>query len=185
MKVADRKLLLALARESILTYFDGKEPSYAKVKHLSQKRGVFVTLEEKGKLRGCIGFPQPLHPLHISVFELARGAAFGDPRFPPVLRSEVSRLTIEISLLTVPKLLSPSRQEDLPKMVKIGQDGLIIAIDESSGLLLPQVAIEHHFTPAQFLDCLAEKAGLPAAAWKDPAAKIYSFQAEIFSEQAK
>jgi uncharacterized protein len=185
MNSSDQQLLLSLARESIATYYEGKEPGISKVKHLHEKRGVFVTLHEEGELRGCIGFPHPTHPLYYAVIEAARGAAFGDPRFPPLLRSELHKVHIEISALTEPKLIKVKTPEDYPKHIKLGRDGLIIESDSGSGLLLPQVAIEHHFTPVQFLNCLAQKAGLPFSAWKDLDTRMYAFQAEIFQERKK
>lgn len=182
MLKADKKLLLSLARESIMTYFEGKEPNISKVKHLHEKHGVFVTLHEDGELRGCIGYPRPSHPLYFAVIEASRGAAFGDPRFPPLIRSEMSKIHIEISVLTEPKPILVKSPDEYAKHIRIGKDGLIIESDIGSGLLLPQVATEHHFTPVQFLNCLSQKAGLPFSAWKDLDNRILSFQAEIFSE---
>jgi len=51
---------------------------------LLQERGAFVTLKEKGELRGCIGYVMPLKPLYQAVAEAASAAALQDSRFPPV-----------------------------------------------------------------------------------------------------
>ncbi|MCX8147574.1 MAG: TIGR00296 family protein, partial [Candidatus Woesearchaeota archaeon] len=65
----------------------------------------------------------------------------------------------------------------------IGRDGLIIRSPFGSGLLLPQVPVEWGWDAEQFLEHLCEKAGLDTDAWKRNDVKIYSFQAQIFSEK--
>ena len=53
-----------------------------------------------GHLRGCIGHFGEDYPLHEIVAEMARAAAFEDPRFMPVTHDELNDLDIEISVLT-------------------------------------------------------------------------------------
>jgi len=50
------------------------------------------------------------------------------------------------------------------------------------GLLLPQVATEYGWDRETFLSHTCTKAGLPANAWKT-GARIFRFQAEVFSEE--
>jgi len=183
MNDQDKKLLLELARESIKTYFSGTEPDVSKAKHLNKKQGVFVTLHKKKDLRGCIGFPHPTHALYHAVVEAARSAAFGDPRFPPVIEDEFKDIDIEISVLTVPELIEVKKPEEYLKKIKIGEDGLILKGDEGSGLLLPQVAPEQGWNVTEFLNGLSQKAGYMHEAWKNLDFKIYRFQAIIFSEK--
>lgn len=183
MDNADKKLLLELARESIKTYFTGEKPSMDKVKHLSEKRGVFVTLHLDGELRGCIGFPMPVYLLNTAIVEAARSAAFHDPRFPPVEEGELDKIDIEISVLTVPKEIKVNHADEYKKKIKIGEDGLIIKGGFGSGLLLPQVATENNFNAERFLNCLCQKAGMGFNSWKDLDNKISKFQADIFGEK--
>ena len=184
MKSSDKKLLLALARESIKTYFSGKKPSMDKVKHLSAKQGVFVTLHDKKLLlRGCIGFPMPVYPLNMAVVEAARSAAFHDPRFPPVEEDEMDDIIIEISVLTLPEEIKVKHPNDYLDSIKIGEDGLIIDGRLGSGLLLPQVATENNFNAQTFLNCLCQKAGMGFYCWKDLGNKISKFQAIVFNEK--
>ncbi len=53
----------------------------------------------------------------------------------------------------------------------------------NAGLLLPQVATENKWNREEFLRQTCVKAGLPAQAWKDKATQIYTFTAQIFSEE--
>jgi AmmeMemoRadiSam system protein A len=179
----DKKLLLALARESIASYFKGKKPDMKNVKHLSEKRGVFVTLHKDGDLRGCIGFPLPVYALNMAVVEAARSAAFSDPRFPKLKEEELKDIEIEISVMTVPEEIKVSRANEYLEKIKIGDDGLIIKGSFGSGLLLPQVATENNFNVSTFLNCLCQKAGMSFYAWKDLTNKISKFQAEVFNEE--
>jgi AmmeMemoRadiSam system protein A len=184
MNEKDKELLLELARESIKTYFEGKKPRLDEVKHLFEKRGVFVTLHDKnGKLRGCIGYPSPIYSLYTAIVEASRSAAFHDPRFPPLKRDELENTRIEISVLSIPELILVSHPNEYSKKISVGKDGLIMEGSYGSGLLLPQVATENQFNAQQFLNALGQKAGLSFNAWKDIRNKIYKFQAEVFSEK--
>jgi len=184
MDKKDKKLLLEIARESIKTYFKGKKPEMKNVKHLSEKRGVFVTLHKKGELRGCIGFPLPVYALNMAVVEAARSAAFHDSRFPQLKEEELKEVEIEISVMTVPEDIKVNRPTEYMEKIKIGVDGLIVKGPFGSGLLLPQVATENNFNVQTFLNCLCQKAGMGFYAWKDLSNKISKFQAEVFNEKS-
>ena len=180
----DRKKLLALARDAIeksLVRQDFKADPYL-IKKFSNAQGAFVTLKEMGELRGCIGYPEPVLPLWQAIFKAAVAAAFDDPRFPQVIGEEMKDIKIEISVLTVPKLIEASSPDDYLREIKIGRDGLIIRYRGFSGLLLPQVAPEQGWNAEQFLNGLCEKAGLPPGTWRNPRCEIYAFQAEVFGE---
>jgi len=184
MNKKDQALLLKLARGTLETSFNDTDPDITGVGHLTQLRGCFVTLHKNKQLRGCIGFPRPILPLYEQIIASAKAAAFEDPRFPTLVRSELKDVVIEISVLTKPELIKTKSSEEYLKNIEIGRDGLIIQ-GISSGLLLPQVATEYGFSPKQFLECLSEKAGMNKDAWKEPSNKIYKFKAEIFSEDTE
>jgi len=184
MNDKDKQILLKLARESIQTYFLGKKPNINEAKHLTEKRGVFVTLHDKnGRLRGCIGYPAPIYSLCTAIVEAARSAAFHDPRFPPLKKEELDSTMIEISVLTLPQRIIATHYNDYLKKIKLGEDGLIIEGAYGSGLLLPQVATENQFNIPQFLNALSQKAGLSFNAWKELENKISKFQAIVFNEE--
>jgi uncharacterized protein (TIGR00296 family) len=153
-------------------------------KVLDEPRGVFVTLRRhpSNDLRGCIGFPLPVFPLRAAIPRAAWAAAVDDPRFPPVRRSELDRLTLEVSILTVPEPIDADSPDEAVRRVEVGRHGLIVDRRGSSGLLLPQVATEFGWTPVEFLDATCEKAGLPPEAWRRPGTTIRRFSAELFEE---
>ncbi|BAW31629.1 MAG TPA: TIGR00296 family protein [Methanothermobacter sp.] len=181
----DGELLIKVARKAIKTYLENKmkiEPPMVP-SHLKEKRGVFVTLNKNGDLRGCIGFPEPIKPLIDGVIEAAIAAATSDPRFPPVTLDELNKIRIEVSVLTKPEPIEVEDPREYPKMIKVGKDGLIIERGFYKGLLLPQVAIEWGFDEEEFLCNTCLKAGLPPDCWYDNETKIYKFQAQIFHEK--
>lgn len=178
----NKKKLLTLARDTILSFFDNKEPNLAPYEEFNTAQGVFVTLHKKGQLRGCIGFPQATHPLNKATIHAAKAAAFQDPRFVPVREEEMSVIKIEISVLTVPKEIIVKSKFDYPKHIKIGEDGLIIKNSLTSGLLLPQVFTDYNCTPKEALEMTCQKANLAKDDWKKQDIKIFKFQAQIFSE---
>jgi len=151
----------------------------------AELRGVFVTLnllEGEEKLRGCIGFPYPTYPLGRAIREATVAAASEDPRFPPVAKSELESIVVEVSVLTPPSELLAEDRRTLPSKVRVGTDGLIVSDAFTSGLLLPQVATEFGLDSTDFLSQTCLKAGLPPDAWLDNTTKVQVFQAEIFAE---
>jgi AmmeMemoRadiSam system protein A len=174
-----RRQLLALARGTLEAHFRGDPPPRLpsdRSETFGDPRAVFVTLRIGDRLRGCIGTLAPEGDLSRAVPKFALRAAFEDPRFSGLASEELPQCTIEISVLTPPRPL-----ED-PEEIVIGRDGLILEIGGRRALLLPQVATEWGFDRGTFLGELSRKAGLPPDAWRQPGAKLWSFQAEVFAE---
>ena len=95
-------MLKKIAYESIKDSLEGKgisRPSHL-TDNLLAKCGAFVSLHKQNRLRGCIGHFGEDVPLHEIVAEMARAAAFEDPRFVPVSHEELDDIDIEISVLT-------------------------------------------------------------------------------------
>jgi uncharacterized protein len=171
----ERRLLLDLAHRSIETKLRGGEAqALAPNPHLAEKRGAFTTLHLHGRLRGCIGYVVPMLPLVQTVAQTAAAAAFDDPRFDPVSDEEAPYLTIEISVLTVPKPIAPEE-------VEVGRHGLIVGQHGRRGLLLPQVPLQYDWDRETFLSQTCVKAGLQPDAWQR-GATIEAFSAEVFGE---
>jgi AmmeMemoRadiSam system protein A len=143
-------------------------------KKLDEPRGAFVCIHKGKDLRGCIGQIEPRGPLSQTIKSMAVEAAFRDPRFCAVAPDELDKIDIEISVLT------PFQRISDPSAIEIGTHGLYIRKGFQSGLLLPQVAVEHGWSRVQFLEWTCAKAGLPKNAWKGQDSEIYIFSADIF-----
>ena len=169
----EKRELLALARNSITEYVKNGIAQEVEMKNrkLRADGAVFVTIKEKGSLRGCIGHVQAIMPLYQSVIKNAIAASSVDPRFPPMNKEELKDMEIEVSVL------SPLIPVKDVKDIRVGKHGLLIRKGQQSGLLLPQVPTEFGWDRETFLDQLCAKAGLPKGSWKD--AELYSFTAEI------
>ena len=140
---------------------------------LQQKCGAFVSLHKQGRLRGCIGHFGEDTPLHEIVAEMARAAAFEDPRFLPVTRDELDDLDIEISVLT------PMRRIQSLDEFELHRHGIYIRKGYRSGTFLPQVADEVNWTKEEFVGhCSQDKAGLGWDGWRD--AELYVYEAIVF-----
>jgi uncharacterized protein len=150
-----------------------------------EKRGVFVTLENypERDLRGCIGYPEPVYPLGTAIV-MAAEAACHDPRFPSLKKFELPNIIIEVSVLTPPEEIKIKDRKQLPSVVRVGVDGLIMEKGPYRGLLLPQVPVEWEWDAVTFLEQTCLKAGLTADRWLDPNCHIFKFQAEIFTEES-
>ena len=146
-----------------------------------EKRGVFVTLNEKGLLRGCIGHPYPDSALEEAIMDSAISAAVNDPRFPAVEEEELGDITVEVTILTPPEKLEVPPKE-LPDKIEIGRHGLIVKQGYCQGLLLPQVAPENNMDSIDFLGHTCMKAGLSPDAWLR-GAEVQCFEGQIFKEK--
>src|SRR2546430_16882406 len=95
---------------------------------------------------------------------------------------ELDAVTVEVSILTPPRLIEVKKPKELPAHVTIGVDGLSVAQGPYRGILLPQVAVEENFDAADFLSQACMKPGLLPDAWPEPATRVYTSQAEAFPE---
>ncbi len=175
-----RLTLLELARDSITHGVDNGVPLNIDAKdydpELQQARASFVTLHRNGQLRGCIGSLQASRSLVVDVSENAFAAAFRDPRFNPLNRSELDGLHISISVLTPAEAMNFKSEQDLIQQLKPGIDGLILKEGYKRGTFLPAVW-EQLPKAEEFLQHLKLKAGLAANYWSD-SIKISRYSAE-------
>ena len=129
-----------------------------------EPRACFVTLRIEGELRGCCGTFDASQPLLMNVASSAYRTAFDDPRFPPVTRAELSLLEVEISLLGRSRPFRVASRQDLLAQLAPGIDGLILSEGQRRATFLPAVW-ESLPEPADFVDALFQKAGLPTQHW--------------------
>ncbi len=93
-----------------------------------RRQGVFVTLNRTdpaeirahGRLRGCIGQPEPTFPLYYGTVQAALDAALRDPRFEPVAAAELGRLEIEVTVLSPRKPVASWRD------IRLGTHGIVL-----------------------------------------------------------
>ena len=171
---ADKQTLKEIAWASLRSAFDSSIPVPTNVSAtLRRKCGAFVTLTKNGRLRGCIGHFGEDTPLHEMVAEMARAAAFDDPRFTALSKEELDDLEVEISVLT------PMRRIYSADEFILHRHGIYIRKGYHSGTFLPQVADEVDWTKEEFLGhCSRDKAGLGWDGWRD--AELYVYEAIVF-----
>jgi uncharacterized protein len=174
---ADRYAILKFARQVVVEAVTlGRLPERVLTEGIfSERRGIFVTLRNDGRLRGCIGVVEADTALGDSVARCAAGAALQDPRFPPMRVADLSHLQIEISLLSQPQPIDINT-------IEIGRHGLLVSSGEHHGLLLPQVAVEHGLDREQFLSETCRKANLLRDAWRDARTQILGFTCDVFAD---
>jgi MEMO1 family protein len=182
--------LVRLARAALATELLGADDlprelsAFPTGREQEQRQGVFVTLNRKdaseiqrlGKLRGCIGQPQPTYPLYYGTVQAALDAAERDPRFEPVQAGELPKLEVEVTVL------SPRREIGSYREIVIGTHGVVLEKNGRAALFLPQVAPEQGWNVEQMLEALSEKAGLPRDAWR-AGAKLSVFTGQVFEER--
>ena len=175
----EKRTLKEIAQTSIRDSLEGRSVAdelsklLPKNATLNQKCGAFVSLHKHGRLRGCIGHFGEDVPLHEIVAEMARAAAFEDPRFTPVRKEELDDIDIEISVLT------PMRRIQSLDEFELHRHGIYIRKGYRSGTFLPQVADEVNWTKEEFVGhCAQDKAGIGWDGWKD--AELYVYEAIVF-----
>jgi len=173
----EKRCMVATARSSIRTALRLEDGGNATPVGILKEKGygVFVTLHLDGRLRGCIGRFTSSSSLHDTIWEMARSAAFSDPRFPSLSRNEAGRVEIEISVL------SPLKKIRSIDEFKLGRDGIYMIKGSRHGTFLPQVAEETGWSTEEFLGyCARDKAGIGYDGWKD--AELYTYQTEVVKE---
>ena len=184
-----KQILLNIARIAIKEEFLGHKELTDEVKQrliamypdLAKPGAVFVTINERSSLRGCIGSLVAHRPLIEDVIENAKAAAFGDPRFPPLTPEEFDKITIEISILSEPKPLDYTDIKDLRKKIVPKRDGVVLKLDGRQATFLPQVWEELPDFDTFFAH-LCLKAGLPANCLEYHP-QIFVYHVEKFSEE--
>jgi uncharacterized protein (TIGR00296 family) len=190
LSLEEGKFLISLVRNTVKEYLATgrivKAPA-STPEELLERCGVFVTINRleggEKKLRGCIGYPYPTSPLVEAVINSAVNAATRDPRFYPLVSSELGNVVFEVSVLTPPEQVEVDNPKEYLAKIKVGEDGLIVEKGGYKGLLLPQVPVEWEWCEEEFLCQCCVKAGLPPDSWLTKDTKIYKFHAIVFAEE--
>src|SRR5205807_5232259 len=163
-----RRGLVDLARSSIREGLEGRGPLAPELDGappaLREPRGAFVTVNVDGELNGCIGAFEPVEPLLVVVPRVAWGAAFDDPRLPPLTGADYERATVKISALSDLEPLPAATEDEVAAALRPGVDGLLLRTRWRRGTLLP--AMWDQLPDARdFVRTVLIKAGLSPFAW--------------------
>jgi AmmeMemoRadiSam system protein A len=164
--------LVALARQAIVHYL--RTGAYldcsAELAAAWQRAaGAFVSLTQRGALRGCVGTCTPTQ-LHLGqeIIHNAVAAACADPRFAPVALDDLEEIDICVDVLTASEPVESDAQLD-PKRY-----GVIVRAGTRGGVLLPD--IPQVTTAEGQLAVARRKAGIRP----DEAVEIYRFEVMRF-----
>ncbi len=149
---------------------------------LAEPGASFVTLLDRGELRGCVGSLTAEHSLADDVRQRALDAAFRDTRFAPVTADEWPALSVEVSVLDAPRPLSVASEAEALQRLRPGIDGVLLEWRNHRATFLPQVW-QQLPQPADFLAALRRKAGLAADFWA-PDLRLSVYRVQKFSEPA-
>ena len=179
----EKSVLLAIALKSIKSGLDHGKPLRLNIgdysARLSAQRASFVTLNHGEALRGCIGTLEARTSLVESVADNAWAAAFRDPRFAGLTASEVSDLSIQVSVLSPLKPVTPASEQELLTRMIPGEAGWVLQEEDNRGTFLPAVWSSLG-EPAEFLRQLKIKAGLSPDYWSGTL-RIWRYTTESFS----
>jgi len=149
---------------------------------LEEQGAVFVTLNIKSNhnLRGCIGSIIAHRSLYEDLVHNAKSAAFDDPRFPPLKQEEFNDISIEVSILSEPQLVTYDTIDDLKNKIIVGEDGVILKLNGYQATFLPQVWRE---LPSfeLFMSHLCQKAGMHSDCLRYKP-QIYTYKVQEYQE---
>ena len=146
-----------LARQTIEAYVGERKqisiPKYLPQEMYESRAGVFVSLKEEGRLRGCIGTIAPVQKnIAEEIIANAISASTKDPRFHPVQPDELDKLVYSVDVLGTPEAITSPDELDVKRY------GVIVTKGRKRGLLLPNLdgvdTIEDQITIAK------QKAGI-------------------------
>lgn len=152
-------LVTDIAKTSLQTSFTKEKMSLKYPQVFDENGACFVTLEKYGQLRGCIGSIIAYRPLITDLIQHAKDAAFNDYRFNKVTENELKDIKIAVSLLTEPRKIEFTDEEDLLNKMVPNIDGIIIKDGQYQAVYLP-VVWEQLPDKREFLNSLKMKAGL-------------------------
>lgn len=147
-----------------------------------EKRGLFVSLHKKGKLRGCIGRLEAEKSIYQNVIDLSKAAAFEDHRFQNLTARELDQVKIEISLLSKPEEVGGKTTIEKIEKIRPNKDGVILSDGRRNATFLPQVW-ETVPLKEDFISELCRKAGLPGDYWQENPLNLSTYQVEHFEEE--
>lgn len=100
----------------------------------TRRAGVFVSIKEEGRLRGCIGTIQAVQPsVAQEIIDNAVSASTRDPRFQPIEENELDKLTISVDVLGDTEKISSTDELDVKRY------GVVVSKGYKRGLLLPNL----------------------------------------------
>lgn len=127
-----------LARRTIEEYIRNRNkievPRGLPEEMYTRRAGVFVSIKEEGRLRGCIGTIQAVQPsIAQEIIDNAVSASTRDPRFQPIEEDELDKLTISVDVLGDTEKISSTDELDVKRY------GVVVSKGYKRGLLLPNL----------------------------------------------
>ena len=127
-----------LARQTIEAYIGERKqisiPRDLPEEMYESRAGVFVSLKEEGRLRGCIGTIAPVQKnIAEEIIANAISASTKDPRFHPVQPDELDKLVYSVDVLGTPAAITSPDELDVKRY------GVIVTKGRKRGLLLPNL----------------------------------------------
>jgi AmmeMemoRadiSam system protein A len=156
--------LLPIARAAISTAVGQPHHADETAQWLHEAGACFVTLTQQGELRGCIGSLEARRPLLMDVKANAVAAALQDPRFRPLVATELIHTEIEVSLLSALQAMAFESEHHALDQLQPGVHGVVLEFERYRSTFLPQVWAQLP-SATEFMAQLKRKAGLPADFW--------------------
>ena len=178
--------LISLVRKIFSTLEKGKEPldNIKAPKSVSNSELgvylVFIKVDSPSKEELLIlGYPVTQKRLDEAIRELAYNAYI---RLRERSQIILSKVLIELHILSPLKSMEDVKPVKYPKHIIIGKHGVMVERNFYTALILPYIATKRGWDPIDILSECCVAAGLPPDAWLDSETKVYLFEDEVFRE---
>lgn len=163
LQPADGAWLARLAADTVAAVLAGRPVPAAvpAAPDLLRPGASFVTLESRGRLRGCVGTIEVARPLYLDVIRNTR-RAMRDPRLPPVTAAD--GVDVKVAVLSPADPLPARSRAELVAALRPGVDGLLLTGGGRRATFLPAVWTKLA-DPHRFVAALLAKGGWPPGEW--------------------
>ena len=159
----ERRELAALVRSALVDRVQNGRAARIAVRPVSPRLRTmgasFVSVTPDTGTRGPVGSVRAVRPLAVDVVSNACHAAFDDPRWPPLTPDVVDGATVSIDVVGPLSQLPSSTYDAVVDAVRVGRDGLVLALEGNTFTFLPDVW-QTSRDAVDFVALLWRKAGL-------------------------
>jgi AmmeMemoRadiSam system protein A len=178
--IENGRMLPAIARATIARELAVPHSLWVDAGWLHEPAACYVTLKQKGDLRGSVGSLRAERPLIEDLKANSLAAAFADPRFKPLSAHELDSTRIEVALLSSIEPILFDDEQHARAQMRPGADGIVFEYGFHRSAVLPH-AWENFPHPIDFLVHLKRRAGLPPDFW-NAQVKLTRYQVSNWTE---
>ena len=177
LTLKDGGLVINFVRKAIEEWVKNNKITHDLPSHpfFNERHGILLSLYyADGKLHGRIGYPYPIKSV-ADVLVRCAVSVCQDPRSPALKAAEIKNVTVEVSILSEPRLVLKPYEKNFDPL----KEGLVVVRGAKRAMIMPGEVVTG--------DAIAEtmkRAEIEKNLTNDPLTKFYKFGAQTFFEKS-